>query len=77
MPTWLLPVPAFTGWNEVDVAAPHTAHRDQHLRERGNGRGGATQHHGLQAMVVVQVGVQAGDDEIVVGGNGEALRGAL
>ena len=50
----------------MNVAVPDTTQCNQLLRASLDRSRRATQHHGLEAMVVVQVRMQAGDDEVVM-----------
>ena len=52
--------------NQVNVAVPDASQGNQCLRKSMNSRRWPAQYNGLQAMVVVKVRVQAGDDQIMV-----------
>ena len=52
--------------HHVHAAMSYTPQCDHHLRKAMNRFCRPAHHHRLQAIVVVQVGVQAGDDQVVV-----------
>ena len=56
----------FTQWHYVNIAVTYAAQGDQHLRKQMDGFSGTAQHHSLQAIVVVYMSMQAGNNQIMV-----------